>query len=71
MVPPAHKVKPTMGLMSARLSLLVGEVLLPSPSTSEFTVTRSGCDFYRSIRDARLRVVCSIGCGNFGLIMGQ
>ena len=39
MVPPAHKVKPTMGLISARLLLLVKEVMLPSPSISEFTVT--------------------------------
>jgi hypothetical protein len=39
-VPPAREVKPTVGLMPARLLLLVGQVMLPSVSVPRVTAAR-------------------------------
>lgn len=38
--PPAREVRPTVGLMPARLLLLVGQVILPSVSDPRVTATR-------------------------------
>ena len=37
-VPPAREVKPTVGLMPAKLQLLAGSVILPSVSVPNVTV---------------------------------
>ena len=37
-IPPAREVKPTVGLMPAKLLLLAGEIMLPSVSVPNVTV---------------------------------
>jgi len=39
-IPPAREVKPTVGLIPARLLLLEGQVILPSVSEPNVTVAR-------------------------------